>query len=93
MAFLDSDAVVEVPTVIGPVGPVPVAVGDVPTLQREMIERVKAVERTTIRAARARSATLATEALSMHPLVPSRQTAERIFAAYASAHAELRDFR
>jgi 6-phospho-beta-glucosidase len=54
---------------------------------------MKAVERATIRAARTRSASEAIEALAMHPLVPSRATAERIFDRYTASHPELRDFR
>ena len=91
LPFLDQEAVVEVPCSVGPAGPVPVAVGDVPAPQRETIERLKAVERMTIRAARSGSRKLAVQALAMHPVVPSREVAERIFDGYAAGHPSLKE--
>ena len=89
LPFLDERAVVEVPCVVGRAGAVPTAVGEVPEHARALIETVKDVERTTIRAAREGSRDLAVRALALHPLVPSVNVARRIFAAYAERQADL----
>lgn len=89
LPFLDETAVVEVPCVVGSAGIVPVAVGDVPGHARALIESIKEVERTTILAALTGSRELAVKALALHPLVPSVNTARRIFDAYAGRQAEL----
>jgi 6-phospho-beta-glucosidase len=89
LPFLDRDAVVEVPCVVGSAGVRPVAVGDVPGHARALVESIKEVERLTIRAALSRSRELAVKALALHPLVPSVNTARRIFDAYAGRQAEL----
>jgi 6-phospho-beta-glucosidase len=89
LPFLDPDAVVEVPCIVDGTGVRPVAVGDVPGHARALVESIKEVERLTIRAALTGSRELAVEALALHPLVPSVNTARRIFDAYAGSHAEL----
>jgi len=82
MPFLDRDAVVEVPAVVGRAGVRPLAAGELPPSARDLVARVKEVERLTIRAANERSRTLALEAIARHPLVPSPAVAERILADY-----------
>ena len=67
----------------------PFAVGDVPDHARALVEAIKAVERMTIEAARTGSRELAVKALALHPLVPSVNTARRIFDAYAGRQREL----
>jgi 6-phospho-beta-glucosidase len=89
LPFLDEHAVVEVPCIVGSAGAVPTAVGDVPGHARALIETIKEVERTAIRAAVTGSRQLAVQALALHPLVPSVTTARRIFDAYASRQPEL----
>ena len=89
LPFLDERAVVEVPCLIGSSGVVPLAVGDVPDHARALIEAIKAVERTTIEAALTGSRELAVKALALHPLVPSVNTARRMFDAYAGRQREL----
>jgi 6-phospho-beta-glucosidase len=89
LPFLDAEAVVEVPSVVGRTGVRPLAVGDVPGHARALVETIKEVERLTIRAALTRSRELAIEALALHPLVPSVNTARRIFEAYAGRQPEL----
>jgi 6-phospho-beta-glucosidase len=89
LPFLDEKAVVEVPCVVGRAGPVPTAVGDAPGHARALIQAVKQVERTTIRAAREGSRELAVEAIALHPLVPSVSVARRIFDGYAARQPEL----
>jgi 6-phospho-beta-glucosidase len=82
LPFLDADAVVEVPCVVGAAGARPLAVGDVPAHARALIETIKAVERATIEAALTGSTELAVKALALHPLVPSVAAAREIFAEY-----------
>jgi 6-phospho-beta-glucosidase len=82
LPFLDDDAVVEAPTLVGREGCAAVAVGALLPEQRELVIRVKEVERLTLRASAERSAALAIEAIAMHPVVDSRVLAERIFAGY-----------
>jgi 6-phospho-beta-glucosidase len=82
LPFLDERAVVEVPCVVGRAGPVPMAMGTVPSHARALVEMMKDVERTTIDAALLGSRELAVKALSLHPLVPSVNTAREIFDGY-----------
>ena len=82
LPFLDDDAVVEAPTMVGREGCAPVVVGALLPEQQELAIRVKEVERLTLRASTERSAVLAIEAIARHPVVDSRLLAERIFAGY-----------
>ena len=78
LPFLDADAVVEVPCVVGRGGVVPVAIGTVPLEASELIGSVRAAERIAIEAALSGSRQMAVQALAMHPLVRSTEVAERI---------------
>jgi 6-phospho-beta-glucosidase len=91
LPFLDPQAVVEVPCIVGAAGVVPIAIGEVPGHARALIEIVKEVERTTIRAALTNSRPLAVQAIADHPVVPSVAVASQIFAAYLEAIPELRE--
>jgi len=82
LPFLDRDAVVEVPAAVGTGGVRPLAAGQLPPAARDLVVRVKEVERLTIRAASEGSRALALEAIAHHPLVPSAAVAERILADY-----------
>ena len=82
LPVLDERAVVEVPTIVGRAGPVPLAVGAVPTHAGALMALMKDVERTTIDAALTGSRELAVKALALHPLVPSVSTARTIFDGY-----------
>ena len=82
LPFLDGRAVVEVPSVVGRAGAVPLAVGEVPGHARALIELMKEVERTTIDAALTGSSALAVKALALHPLVPSVSVAREILDGY-----------
>ena len=82
LPFLDQRAVVEVPSVVGRAGPVPLAAGEVPVHARALIELMKEVERTTIDAALTGSTALAVKALALHPLVPSVSVAREILDGY-----------
>jgi 6-phospho-beta-glucosidase len=89
LPFLDPQAIVEVPCVVGSWGIVPTSVGHVPGHAQALIQTIKDVERTTIRAALSGSSELAIQALAMHPLVPSVNVARRIFAGYIASQPEL----
>jgi 6-phospho-beta-glucosidase len=91
LPFLDADAVVEVPALVGRTGPQPVAIGPVPAHAQALVTTIKDVERTTIEAALTGSSDLAVKALSMHPLVPSVSVARRIFAGYRERLPELQE--
>jgi len=89
MPFLDADAVVEVPCVVGPGGIVPTAVGEVPMAAKGLILQVRAAERAAIDAALGGSRSDALRAFALHPLVPSVSVAEELLRRYVSGHAEL----
>ena len=72
----------EAPNLVGREGPAPIPVGELLPAQRELLIRVKEVERLTLRASSERSAELAIEAIARHPVVDSRTLAEQIFAGY-----------
>jgi 6-phospho-beta-glucosidase len=82
LPFLDEQAVVEVPCVVGRTGPMPVSIGEVSAHARSLVELMKDVERTAIDAALLGSPQLAIRALALHPLVPSVSTAREIFDGY-----------
>jgi 6-phospho-beta-glucosidase len=82
LPFLDERAVVEVPSVVGRAGVVPLAAGEVPAHARALVELMKEVERTTIDAALTGSSSIAIKALALHPLVPSVSVAREIFSGY-----------
>lgn len=82
MPFLDDDAVVEAPILVGKHGATPLPVADLLPAQRALVARVKEVERLTLRASSERSAEDAIEAIALHPVVASRPLAERVFAGY-----------
>jgi 6-phospho-beta-glucosidase len=91
LPFLDRQAVVEVPCVVGAHGATPVSVGEVPDEARELILTVKQVERHALTAATEDSRSAALQALALHPLVPSPAVAERILDGYIAAQPGLRE--
>ncbi len=86
---LDTEAVVEVPCLVGANGAVPVAVGAVPEHAAGLMRTVKAVERATIEAATTGSRDAALRAIALHPVVNSFQLAERILDGYLAHFPEL----
>jgi 6-phospho-beta-glucosidase len=89
LPFLDADAVVEVPCVVGRGGVVPVAIGTVPVEASELIGSVRAAERMAMEAALSGSRRMAVQALAMHPLVLSTEVAERILQRHLIAQPQL----
>ena len=86
LPFLDADAVVEVPCVVGGDGARPLGAAPLPGHARGLVETVKAVERLAIEAAETGSRRLAHQALALHPLVESVSTASAILDDYLSEH-------
>jgi len=84
LPFLDEEAIVEVPCIIGRGGVVPAAIGSVPLDAQGLILAVRAAERTAIEAAISGSRALAIKALALHPLVPSVEVAGRILDGYVA---------
>ncbi len=80
LADLLDDDVVEVPCLVNADGPHALNVPSVPAAARELLVRVKKYERLTVRAALERSEELAVEALTLNPLVDSRDLAQRLVA-------------
>jgi 6-phospho-beta-glucosidase len=91
MPFLDADAVVEVPCVVGADGARPLGAAPLPAHARGLVETVKAVERLAIEAAETGSRRLAHQALALHPLVESVSTASAILDDYLAEHPVLAD--
>jgi 6-phospho-beta-glucosidase len=89
LPFLDEDAIVEVPCVVGRGGVVPVAIGSVPMEAQGLILAVRAAERAAIDAALSGSRSMAIKALALHPLVPSVEVAGRILDGYLSGQPTL----
>jgi 6-phospho-beta-glucosidase len=89
LPFLDAEAVVEVPCVVGSGGVIPVAIGSVPAEARDLIQSVRAAERAAIEAALSGSRREAVRALAMHPLVRSADVAERILQRHLVAQPQL----
>jgi 6-phospho-beta-glucosidase len=66
----------------------PLALGRPPEHALALMQTVKAYERLVIQAAVERSYTLAVKALSLHPLVPSYETARAILDDYLREHGD-----
>jgi 6-phospho-beta-glucosidase len=89
LPFLDEEAIVEVPCLIGRGGVVPAAIGSVPLDAQGLILAVRAAERVAIEAALSGSRALAIKALALHPLVPSVEVAGRILDGYLAGQPTL----
>lgn len=79
---LPTDAVVEVPCLVGAHGVTPLATAPLPGSMLGLLQQVKAVEQDTIEAALTGSPTLALRAFACHPLVDSVEVAARLLAGY-----------
>jgi 6-phospho-beta-glucosidase len=87
--FLPDDAIVEVPCIVDAAGPRPQHVSAVPDHGRGLIQQVKHVERTVIRAAVEESRELAVEALALHPLIDGVGVAREALAEAIAAFDQL----
>ncbi len=90
LAGLDTDAVVEVPCAVDAAGWRPHPADPLDAHAFGMVSTMKAVERSTIEAARSGSYRTATKALALHPLVGSVTVARGILDAQLAALPELR---
>lgn len=86
---LPADSVVEVPCAVDASGVRPLATRPLPGRFLGLLQQVKAVEQTTIEAARTGSARLAVEAFALHPLVDSVTVARDLLDAYRARIPEL----
>ncbi|MGI6632744.1 MAG: 6-phospho-beta-glucosidase [Bacillota bacterium] len=86
MPELPYEKIVEVPAVIDASGAHPLAVGKMPTGVRGLVQAVAAYEELTVEAALTGSRRDALEALTVHPLVSSRELARQLLDAYLKAH-------
>lgn len=78
LAGLDSEAVVEVPCIVGADGPRPIESAAVPAFGLGLVTTVKYVERQTIEAALGGSRAAALRALAHHPLIDSVRVARAL---------------
>ena len=78
LPFLEDEDIIEVPCRVDKDGPAPQAVAPIPDHPRELIERVKAYERATVRAALTGDREQLVDALALNPLVSSRQQSARL---------------
>ncbi|GIV01115.1 MAG: 6-phospho-beta-glucosidase [Actinomycetota bacterium] len=86
---LREDDVVEVTCMVDHHGAHPIAQGHLPAHALELVEPLKAYERLTVEAAVEGSYAKALEALSVHPLVASRELARDLLEDYLEAHGHL----
>jgi 6-phospho-beta-glucosidase len=84
LPFLADQDIVEVPARVRARGPEALPVPAVPDHCRDLIDRVKAYERATIRAAIGGSAIDRADALALNPLVPTRELAQALEAAMST---------
>jgi len=89
--WLDGDATVEVPCVVEGDAIRVTDAGDVDGDDRALLERVRETERRTLVAAASPSRPSIVDALVAHPLVPTRDVAERIVDGYLAEHDWLRE--
>lgn len=78
--------IVEVPALIDASGTHPLAMGKMPLQVKGLIQSVAAYEELTVKAALEESYATALDALTCHPLVPSRRIAKSILDDYIKAH-------
>lgn len=89
IAWLDDDAVVEVPCIVDATGAHPIPGAQVPDFGRGLVTTVKYVERETIEAGLGGSRAAALRALAHHPLVDSVRVARALLDSARAAFPEL----
>jgi 6-phospho-beta-glucosidase len=91
VGWLDDDATVEVPCVVGDAGPEADHVDGLGADERRLMERVREAERATLAAIDSPSRGAVLEAIACHPVVQSRELAERIVDGYFERHTWMRE--
>jgi 6-phospho-beta-glucosidase len=86
LPVLDSEAVIEVPCLVGADGAHPVAAGPLPDHATGLVCAVKAAEREVLAAAESGSRATAVKAFALHPLVDSVAVARRLVDGYTAVH-------
>jgi 6-phospho-beta-glucosidase len=89
--WLDDDATVEVPCVVDARGATSDTVVELPEEERRLMARVRDAERATLDAVSSSSREAVVKAIACHPVVPSRELAERIVDGYLVRHAWMRE--
>ena len=82
---LEPGDVIEVPCVVNANGALPLHAGPMPDAVRDLVVRVKAYERATVRAGLSGRREHAVEALALNPLVGDRERADTLVAALGAA--------
>jgi 6-phospho-beta-glucosidase len=91
VGWLDDDATVEVPCVVGSAGPLADEASTLPDDERTLMSQVRDAERAALAAVTSPSREAVVEAIACHPVVPSRELAERIMDDYLEQHAWMRE--
>lgn len=91
IGWLDDEATVEVPCVVGSDGALPDEAVTLPDDERILMERVRRAERATLAAVDAPSRGALVDAVASSPVVQSRELAERIVDGYLERHAWMRE--
>ncbi|HEX6008687.1 MAG TPA: hypothetical protein VFZ50_01140, partial [Actinomycetota bacterium] len=91
IGWLDDDATVEVLCVVGSDGALPDEAATLPDDERRLMESVRGAEHATLAAVAAHSRGAVVDAVASHPVVPSRELAERIVDGYMEQHAWMRE--
>ena len=91
VGWLDDDATVEVPCVVGSDGARSDEAAMLPDDERMQMERVRTAERATLAAVDAPSRAALVDAVASNPVVASRGLAERIVDRYMERHAWMRE--
>ncbi len=76
--WLPYDSAIEANCLVNSAGAHPLTIGEVPDGIRDLMQTVKTYEQLTVKAGTEGSYADALEALSIHPLVPSREAAKRL---------------
>lgn len=88
ISSLPADAIVEVPSIVGRSGPVPLTMGELPLPIRGLTQAIHAYERLASEAAATGDERIALQALMAHPFIRSKHTAEQILRDGLAAHAD-----
>ncbi|HEY3682030.1 MAG TPA: glycoside hydrolase family 4 [Streptosporangiaceae bacterium] len=83
---IGDDGIVEVPSIVGAQGPVPLVMGGLPPQVRGLTQAIEAYERLTAEAAATGDRRIALRALMAHPNVRSQAAAEKILDEGLTAH-------
>ncbi|GAA0181511.1 6-phospho-alpha-glucosidase [Clostridium sediminicola] len=81
-----SDSIIECTAVINATGYQPIAIGEIPTFQKGLMEVVNAYEKLTVDAALEGSYQKALKALTLNPIIPSIHVAKKILDDYIEAN-------